>query len=67
MTLVRLRLGFPELDLVNWFGLSQSLVSRITLTWINLMYHNFKVLMQFPSWSVVSKHMPGKNIRTPGS
>ena len=58
MTLVRLRLGLPELDLANRFGVSQSSVSRITLTWINLMYHNFKAIVKFPSWSVVNKHMP---------
>ena len=58
MTLVRLRLGLPELDLANRFGMSQSSVSRITLTWINLMYHNFKAIVQFPSWNVVNKYMP---------
>ena len=58
MTLVRLRLGIPELDLAHRFGMSQSSVSRITLTWINLMYLNFKAIVKFPSWSVVKKHMP---------
>ena len=58
MTLVWLRLGLPELDLANRFGMSQSSVSRITLMWINLMYHNFKAIVQFPSWNVVNKYMP---------
>ena len=58
MTLVRLRLGLLELDIANRFGVSQSTVSRTTLTWINLMYHNFKAIERFPSWSVVKKYMP---------
>ncbi|XP_065919410.1 uncharacterized protein [Dysidea avara] len=58
MTIVRLRMAFPELDLANRFGVSQSTVSRITMTWINLLYHNFKAIERFPSWSVVNKYMP---------
>ena len=52
MTLVRLHLGLLEVDLANRFGVSQSTVSRTTLTWINLMYHNFKAMERFPSWDV---------------
>ena len=44
MTLVRLRLGSLELDLAKRFGVSQSTVWRITLTWINLLYHSFKAI-----------------------
>ena len=58
MMLVRLRLGLLELDLANRFGVSQSTVSRITLTWINLLYHSFKVIERFPPWNVVKKYMP---------
>ena len=42
MTLVRLRLGLLKVDIAYRFSVSQSTVSRTTLTWINLMYHNFK-------------------------
>ena len=58
MTLVRLRLGLPELDLAQRFNVSQSSVSRITLTWINLMYHSLKEIECFPPWHVVKKYMP---------
>ena len=58
MTLVRLRTGFPELDIANRFGISQSTVSRVTNTWINLMYHNFKSIDRFPPWHIVKKYMP---------
>ena len=58
MTLVRLRLGLLELDLANRFGVSQSTVLRITLTWINLLYHSFKAIEQFPPRNVVKKYMP---------
>lgn len=58
MTLVRLRLGLPELDLAQRFNVSQSSVSRITLTWINLMYYSLKAIERFPPWHVVKKYMP---------
>ena len=58
VTLVRLRLGLLEVDIANRFGVSQSTVSRTTLTWINLMYHNFKAMERFPLWDVVKKYMP---------
>ena len=44
LTLVRLRLGSFETDLAVRFGLSQSSISRITTTWINLMFHSLKSL-----------------------
>lgn len=53
MTLVRLHLGLPELDLAQRFDVSQSSVSHITLTWINLMYHCLKEIEQYPPWHVV--------------
>lgn len=58
LTLVRLRTGFPELDIANRFGISQSTVSRVTNTWINLMYHSFKCIERFPPWHIVKKYMP---------
>lgn len=58
MTLVRLHLGLPELDLAQRFNVSQSSVSRITLTWINLMYYSLKAIERFPPWHVVKKYMP---------
>ena len=58
MTLVRLCLGLPELDLAQRFDISQSSVSRITMTWINLMYHNLKALECFPPFHVIKKYMP---------
>ena len=58
MTLVRLRLGLLVLDVANRFGISQASVSRITNTWINLMYHSLKSIETLPSWHVVKKYMP---------
>ena len=58
MTLVRLRLGLYETDLAVRFGVSQSTISRITTTWINLMYHSFKGIEHFPPWHIVKKYMP---------
>ena len=58
MTMVRLRLGLLELDLAFRFDISQSSVSRITVTWINLLYHSLKAIECFPPWHVVKKYMP---------
>ena len=58
LTLVRLRLGLLEQDLANRFDISVSSVSRITATWINLMFHSFKAIERYPPWHVVEKHMP---------
>lgn len=58
MTLVRLRLGLLEFDIATRFGITQASVSRITNTWINLMYHNLKSIETFPSWHIVKKYMP---------
>ena len=57
LTLVRLRLGLFELDLVNKFGILQSTVPRNITTWINLLYHSFKAIEQFPPWDIVKKYM----------
>jgi len=58
LTVVRLCLGLLEQDLANRFGISVSSVSRITATWINLMFHSFKAIERFPPWHIVEKHMP---------
>lgn len=58
LTLVRLRLGLFELDLANRFSLSQATVSRLTTTWINLLYHALKGIERYPPWHIVKKYMP---------
>ena len=58
LTLVKLRLGLLELDLAFRFGISQSTVSRIVGTWINLLYCNLKTIECFPPWYIVKKYMP---------
>ena len=55
---MRLRTGAHEVDLSVRFGLSQSSISRITNTWVNLMYHCLKSLYRFPPWHIVKKYMP---------
>ena len=42
MVLVRLRLGLLQSHLADIFAISQSSVSKIFTTWINLLYHVFK-------------------------
>ena len=58
MTLVRVRLGLVEQDLAYRFGVSQSTVSRITCTWINLLFVKLKELPLWPPRELVKARMP---------
>lgn len=58
LTLVRLHAGAHKVDLSVRFGLSQSSISRITTTWINLMYHCLKCIYRFSPWHIVKKYIP---------
>jgi len=59
MVLVRLRLGLLQSHLADIFAISQSSVSKIFTTWINLLYHVFKeVLIIWPAKVQIQKHMP---------
>ena len=49
LVLCRLRLSLLEQDLAFRFGISQSTVSRICNTWINLLYSKFKEVNIWPS------------------
>ena len=50
MVLVHLRVGLTLTDLSLRFGLSESSVSKIFTTWINLLYFELKNLCQMPQW-----------------
>ena len=43
-----------EQDIADRFGISQSTVSRITLTWINFLYLCFKVVNLWPSKDIIT-------------
>ena len=70
LTLVRLRLGCAEQDLAYRFGVSQTLVSTIVITWIQFLYVHFSSIKDqlFPPRSVMQKYKPSsfnslRNIR----
>ena len=70
LVLMRLKPGLFVQDLADRFGISTSLVSRICITWINLLYFELKDLFPFPSQELVHKNMPKEcavpeNIHTP--
>lgn len=58
LVLCRLRLGLLELDLAYRFAISQSTVSRICVTWINLMYCKFKEIEIWPCRAQIDHFMP---------
>lgn len=58
LVLMRLKAGLFVQDLADRFGISTSLVSRICITWINLLYFELKNIFPFPSQELVRKNMP---------
>ena len=58
LVLMRLKAGLFVQDLTDRFGVSISSVSRICITWINLLYFELKDILPFPSQELVRKNMP---------
>ena len=58
LVLCRLRLGLLENDLAFRFGVSQSTVSRICITWINFLFVKFKDINIWPSREQINVFMP---------
>ena len=58
ITLCRLRQGFPEEHLAHLYGISQATISRIIITWVNLLYLRLKDVPMWPSREMIDKHMP---------
>ena len=58
LVLMRLKAGLFVQDLADRFGISTSLVSRICITWINLLYVELKDIFPFPAQELVRKNMP---------
>ena len=58
ITLCRLRQGFGEEHLAHLYGVSQSTISRITITWINYLYLKLKDVPMWPSRELVDEFMP---------
>jgi len=58
LVLVRLRLGLQLNDLAHRFQISRASVSRIFVTWINFLYHEFKGIDNFPTRDQIQRDMP---------
>ena len=58
LVLCRLRCGLMEYDLAFRFGISQSTVSRIIITWVNFLYFKFKDINIWPSKQQILHFMP---------
>eukprot|EP00118_Oscarella_pearsei_P023006 m.270809 g.270809 ORF g.270809 m.270809 type:complete len:92 (+) comp40544_c2_seq26:1164-1439(+) len=58
LTLARLRLGLREEDLAYRFDISPSTVSRIFITWINLVYLRLGSLRIWPSRQEIKEKAP---------
>ena len=55
---VRLRRGLPLEDLADRFKVSATALSRLFITWVNLMYVKFDELLVWPSRRRVDRNMP---------
>ena len=58
LTLMRLRLGLLNGDLVNCFKVPSSLVSSIFTTWIKLMSLELKSLISWSQHHIIRRHLP---------
>ena len=58
LVLCRLRCGLLEVDLAHRFGISQSTVSRILITWINFLFFKFKELSIWPEKQQIQQYLP---------
>jgi len=58
LVMARLRAGLFETDLAYRFGVSQSTVSRIWITWINFMYLQLQAIPLWPTRAMINIDMP---------
>ena len=58
LLLCRCKIGLLEEDLATRFRISQSLVSKIIITWTKFAYFRFKELDIFPERDVIELHKP---------
>ena len=58
LVFMRLRLGLLEQDLAQRFCISVSTVSRVLITWYNVLAANLKHLIVWPSKEVIAANMP---------
>ena len=54
----RFKVGLLEEGLATRFGISQSLVSKIVITWTKFIYFRFKELNVFPDRDIIELHKP---------
>jgi hypothetical protein len=67
MVLMRLRLGLLEQDLAQRFCVSSSTVSRILITWYNVLAEHFKHFIVWPTKETIQDHMPESFKRFPNT
>ena len=60
LVLTRLRLGSLERDLAERFRISTTTISRICTAWINYLDKQLRLLITWPSRSLIDKHMPSQ-------
>ena len=58
IVMCRLRRGFSELHLAHLFGVAQSTISRIFISWINDMFLKFGQICIWPSRQIVLETIP---------
>ena len=58
MTLMKLRLATNDFELSILFGISQKMVSKIFLTWMNFMFYQLSEINFWPTKQAVSDTMP---------
>ena len=58
LVLVRIRRGLDTEVVASLFGITQSHVSKIFISWVNLLYKCFLPLLEYPAADIVFHNMP---------
>ena len=58
LVLVRIRRGFDTMEVGTMFGITQSHVSHVFITWVNILYKCFVQLLEWPSAEMICHNMP---------
>ncbi|KAL9975925.1 hypothetical protein ACROYT_G013144 [Oculina patagonica] len=67
LTLVRIRLGLMRTHLSDIFGVSESTITKVFITWITFLCHELKSLIIWPSKQQIKNNLPAEFKKFPNT